>query len=117
MPYLTSAGYKPNLTRIFEHSESEPECLRLLFGKLPSSTTGPAAPPSVETSAVPVSPHYARLLAYIAYQRGFDGYLLNFEWQLGADGRIGQARALAAWTLLLQAELKAKVGPHAEAIW
>jgi mannosyl-glycoprotein endo-beta-N-acetylglucosaminidase len=57
------------------------------------------------------------LLAEIAYQRGFDGYLLNFEWYLSAESGIGQARALTAWILLLQAELKAKVGPHAEAIW
>jgi mannosyl-glycoprotein endo-beta-N-acetylglucosaminidase len=105
------------LPRIFEHPESEQDCLRLLFGKLPSSKTGPPVPPLVETSAVPVSPHYARLLADIAYQRGFDGYLLNFEWYLSADSGIGQARALTAWILLLQAELKAKVGPHAEAIW
>jgi len=57
------------------------------------------------------------LLADIAYQRGFDGYLLNFEWYLSAESGIGQARALTAWILLLQAELKAKVGSHAEAIW
>ena len=104
-------------SRILEHNESESDGLRLLFGRLPTSKTGPAVSPSVETSAVPVSPHYARLLACIARQRGFDGYLLNFEWHLHADGGIGQARALSAWVSLLQAELKAKVGPHAEAIW
>ena len=89
----------------------------MLFGRLPASKTGPPVQPSIETSPVPISPHYARLLAYIAHQRGFDGYLLNFEWSLDADGGIGQARALTAWIQILQVELKAKVGPHAEAIW
>ena len=103
--------------RIFENPESEPDCLRLLFGRLPASRTGPAVPVSVEKSPVSVSHHYARLLAYLAHQRGFDGYLLNFEWHLRADNGIGHTRALTAWVSLLQAELKAKVGPHAEVIW
>ncbi|SRR6266404_8082641 len=103
--------------RIFEHSESEEDCLRLLFGRLPASRTGPAVPVSVEKSPVSVSHHYPRLLAYLARQRGFDGYLLNFEWHLRADSGIGQARALTAWISLLQVELKAMVGPHAEVIW
>jgi len=89
----------------------------LLFGRLPASRTGPAAPPAVEKSAIPISPHYARLLANIAHHHGFDGYLLNFEWHLRVEDGIGQARALTAWISLLQAELEAKVGPHAEAIW
>lgn len=105
------------LPRIFEHTESEADCLRLLFGKLPASRTGPAVPVSVEKSPVSVSHHYARLLAYLAHQRGFDGYLLNFEWHLRADSGIGHTRALTAWVSLLQAELKAKIGPHAEVIW
>lgn len=104
-------------TLIFEHPESEADCLQLLLGRLPASRTGPAVPVSVETSPVSVSHHYARLLAYLAHQRGFDGYLLNFEWHLRADNGIGHTRALTAWVSLLQAELKAKVGPHAEVIW
>ncbi|KAI9512749.1 glycosyl hydrolase family 85-domain-containing protein [Russula earlei] len=110
-------GVKILGTLIFEHQESEQDCLRLLFGRLPASRTGPAVPPSVDSSQISISPHYARLLAYIAYQRGFDGYLLNFEWHLNADGGIGQARALTAWISLLRSELKAKVGPHAQVIW
>jgi mannosyl-glycoprotein endo-beta-N-acetylglucosaminidase len=104
-------------TLIFEHTESEADCLRLLFGRLPASRTGPAVPVSVEKSPVSVSHHYARLLAYLAHQRGFDGYLMNFEWDLRADSGIGHTRALTAWVSLLQAELKAKIGPHAEVIW
>ncbi|KAI0269338.1 glycosyl hydrolase family 85-domain-containing protein [Gloeopeniophorella convolvens] len=110
-------GSKMLGTLIFEHVESEPDCLRLLFGRLPASRTGPAVPATVAGSAVPVSPHYARLLADLARQRGFDGYLLNFEWHLRAEGGIGQARAVSAWISLLEAELKAKIGPHAEVIW
>jgi mannosyl-glycoprotein endo-beta-N-acetylglucosaminidase len=62
-----------------------------------------------------MSPHYARLLADLALQRGFDGYLLNFECTLG--GGPEQARALAAWISVLRAELILKVGPHAHVIW
>ncbi|KAH8999460.1 glycosyl hydrolase family 85-domain-containing protein [Lactarius akahatsu] len=110
-------GVKMLGTLIFEHPESEADCLRLLFGRLPASRTGPAVPVSVEMSPVSVSHHYARSLAYLAHQRGFDGYLLNFEWHLRADNGIGHSRALTAWVSLLQAELKAKVGPHADVIW
>jgi mannosyl-glycoprotein endo-beta-N-acetylglucosaminidase len=118
MPFLTyRSGVDLSYLRIFEHPESEPDVLRLLFGKLPASRTGTAIPPAIATSALFVSPHYARLLANIAHQRGFDGYLLNFEWHLRIEGGIGQARALTAWISLLQAELKTKVGPHAEVIW
>lgn len=104
-----------SLYRIFEHESSESDCLRLLFGHLPQSQTGPAAPSQDDT--VPVSPHYARVLADLAYQRGFDGYLLNFEYPLRAGGGVGHTRSLAAWIALLNRELKKKVGPHAEAIW
>ncbi|TFY78802.1 hypothetical protein EWM64_g5206 [Hericium alpestre] len=106
-------GVKMLGTLIFEHKESEGDCLRLLFGKLPGSRTGPASPSNDDS--VPVSPHYARVLAELADQRGFDGYLLNFEYPMG--GGIGQTRALAAWIALLEAELKTKVGPYAEVIW
>ncbi|TFY52289.1 hypothetical protein EVG20_g10613, partial [Dentipellis fragilis] len=99
-------------TLIFEHEESQGDCLRLLFGKLPASRTGPAEPSNDDT--VPTSPHYARVLADLAHERGFDGYLLNFEYHLRAGGGVGQTRALAAWIALLTAELKAKIGPHAE---
>jgi mannosyl-glycoprotein endo-beta-N-acetylglucosaminidase len=55
------------------------------------------------------------LLAELAHQRGFDGYLLNFECPL--RGGYEQTRALAAWITLLVDELKARVGPYAEAVW
>ena len=64
---------------------------------------------------IPISKRYAVLLAELAYQRGFDGYLLNFESTLlyGTD----HARALTGWIVLLKEELRAKVGPHAQIMW
>ncbi|KAI0029817.1 glycosyl hydrolase family 85-domain-containing protein [Vararia minispora EC-137] len=119
-PGWTSAAHRHGVkilgTLIFEHQESEFDCLRLFFGRLPSSQTGPAAPNN-DANHVPISPHYARVLAELARDRGFDGYLLNFEWNLRADRGTGQAHSLTAWIALLHAELKAKVGPHAEVIW
>ena len=98
--------------RIFEHAESEADCLQLLVGSLPKSTTGPAKP---NTQTLPVSRHYARLLADLAYQRGFDGYLLNFE--VPFQGGVEQTRALTLWIAMLEQELKRKVGVHAEVVW
>ena len=98
--------------RIFEHTDSEADCLRLLVGALPKVVTGPAKP---NAHTLPASPHYARLLADLAYQRGFDGYLLNFEAVL--RGGVEQTRALTMWIAMLEQELNRKVGPHAEVIW
>jgi mannosyl-glycoprotein endo-beta-N-acetylglucosaminidase len=101
--------------RIFE-SGAEPDTLRLLVGNLPSAITAPARqPPSSTTISLPLSPHYARLLAALAHQRGFDGYLLNFECPL--RGGAEQTRVLAAWIALLRFELVRSVGEHAECIW
>ncbi|KAF8825224.1 hypothetical protein HHX47_DHR7000720 [Lentinula edodes] len=97
---------------IFEGG-GEQDSLRLLVGKLPKSRTGPVSQPTTPTS-LPLSPHYARILADLAKKRGFDGYLLNFECPL--VGGIEQTRALAAWITILQAELKYKIGDHAEAM-
>ncbi|EMD41131.1 glycoside hydrolase family 85 protein [Gelatoporia subvermispora B] len=105
-------GVKMLGTLIFEGSGEE-DCLRLLVGRLPQSRTGPAAHSS--TASFPVSPHYARIFAELAFQRGFDGYLLNFECPL--RGGLEQARALTAWITLLESELRRKVGPHAQVIW
>ncbi|KAF7979518.1 hypothetical protein HWV62_42090 [Athelia sp. TMB] len=104
-------GVKMLGTLIFEDS-GEDDCLRLLVGQPPTSTSGPALP---STTTLPLSPHYARVLADLAAQRGFDGYLLNIECSLA--GGVNQTRALSAWILILQAEMLAKVGPHAQAVW
>ncbi|KAF9224571.1 glycoside hydrolase family 85 protein [Gyrodon lividus] len=106
----TNAAHKQGTkilgTLIFERSEDVPECLQIITGQAQSSTS---------TGAIPLSKRYAVILAELAYQRGFDGYLLNFEYHL--KNGIEQARALAAWILLLRAELRAKVGSHARAVW
>ncbi|KAH9936857.1 glycosyl hydrolase family 85-domain-containing protein [Epithele typhae] len=107
-------GVKMLGTLIFEHAKSEADCLRLLVGPLPTFTeTGPAKP--TQFTALPVSPHYARTLAELAFRRGFDGYLLNFEAPL--KGGVEQTRALTMWIAMLEKEMKMKVGPHAEVIW
>ena len=98
--------------RIFEGSGNE-DCLRILVGKPPEGTTGMKTLP--QGLSLPVSPHYARLLAHLASQRGFDGWLLNFESNL--DGGVEQARGVAAWISLFEKELKREVGEHAEVIW
>ncbi|KAF4600425.1 hypothetical protein EYR38_005052 [Pleurotus pulmonarius] len=98
-------------TIIFE-AGGEADCLKLLVGRLPTSKTKSAGD---QPTSLPVSPHYARLLADLAKRRGFDGYLLNFECPL--QGRFEQTRALTAWIGLLRMELKARVGDHAELIW
>ena len=64
---------------------------------------------------LPLSPHYAIVLAELARERGFDGYLLNFECPL--TGGFEQTRALAAWITLLQSEILTRVGPHGETHW
>ncbi|KAJ6579582.1 glycoside hydrolase family 85 protein [Mycena vulgaris] len=106
-------GVKMLGTLIFEDN-GEDDCLRLLVGRLPKSKTGPARQPS-EFRSLPLSSHYARVLAELAHQRGFDGYLLNFECPL--RGGIEQTRAVAAWITLLVDEMKRKIGPHAEVVW
>ncbi|KIY71576.1 glycoside hydrolase family 85 protein [Cylindrobasidium torrendii FP15055 ss-10] len=113
--WITAAhrqGVKMLGTLIFEGG-AEADCLRLLVGKLPKSKTGPAQ--SNTSNSLPLSPHYARVLADLAHERGFDGYLLNFECPL--QGKIEQTRALCAWITLLQEELRVKVGPHSEVSW
>ncbi|KAJ8518531.1 hypothetical protein ONZ45_g4430 [Pleurotus djamor] len=98
---------------IFEGG-AEADCLRLLVGRLPTSRTKPTVD-TARNRSLPASAHYARLLADLARDRGFDGYLLNFECPL--QGGFEQTRALTVWISLLRSELNAKVGSHAEVIW
>lgn len=97
--------------RIFEDSAkgSAKDCLRILIGESPEEMT------TMKMSPLPISTHYAKVLARLARQRGFDGWLLNFESRLG--GGVEQARGVAAWIGLLKKELKREVGEHAEVIW
>jgi|SRR6266545_835473 len=97
------------LLRIVEPNGGEEDCKLLITGRTPPSRGG-----QVDQSGA-VSPHYARLLAELARERGFDGYLINIEVPL--TGSYAQARALAAWITILQSELINKVGPYAETHW
>lgn len=96
---------------ILEHSESDVDGLKLLLGNVPSLSTDRNA----ASGSIPLSRHYASRLAELAFQRGFDGYLLNFESSL--PGGTEQARALTAWITLLRAKLRSKVGAHADVVW
>ncbi|PPQ73301.1 hypothetical protein CVT26_015330 [Gymnopilus dilepis] len=119
--FLLLDGYRQRIVkdssfeyvRIFEGG-SEEDCLRLLVGKMPSSKTGQVGS-SPTSLTLPLSPHYATVLAELARERGFDGYLLNFEVPLA--GQFEQTRTLAAWITLLQSEILAKVGPHGQTLW
>ncbi|KAF8959452.1 glycoside hydrolase family 85 protein [Flammula alnicola] len=106
-------GVKMLGTLIFEGGGEE-DCLRLVVGKMPISKTGQVGQ-ATSSLTLPLSPHYAKVLAELARERGFDGYLLNFECPLA--GGLEQTRALAAWITLLQSEILNKVGPHGETIW
>ena len=99
--------------RIFERG-AEDGCLRLVVGKMPRSKHGQVHN-STSPLTLPLSPHYARVLAELARERGFDGYLLNFECPL--LGGLEQTRALSAWITVLQSEILARVGPHGETHW
>ncbi|KAF8548775.1 glycoside hydrolase family 85 protein [Imleria badia] len=92
-------------TLIFE-GDDNPDSLQLTVG---------CADGVFKDKNIPISKRYAVLLAELAYQRGFEGYLLNFESDLLYE--TDHARALAAWILLLKAEIRAKVGPHAQVLW
>ncbi|PPR04914.1 hypothetical protein CVT24_007158 [Panaeolus cyanescens] len=105
-------GVKMLGTLIFEGGAEE-DCLRLVIGKLPTSKTGQVEP-GLKLN-LPMSPYYSRVLAEIARDRGFDGYLLNFECPL--QGGFEQTRSLSAWITLLQSEILDKVGPHGEVSW
>lgn len=130
--YVSLPPYQTFTNRAYHHrifeGGAEQDCLRLLVGHLPKFRTGFVSQPTGSTStpsttsttsttstSLPISPHYARLLADLAKQRGFDGYLLNFEVPL--VGGIEQTRALAAWITVLKKELEVRVGAHAEVVW
>ncbi|KAM6500298.1 Glycosyl hydrolase family 85 domain containing protein [Amanita muscaria] len=88
---------------LFEHTRHGPE-LRLLL----SGTSAPLGSTSFSPSL-----YYPAALADLASQRGFDGYLLNFELSMSNNA----AQALVGWVRILREELWKKVGPHAEVIW
>lgn len=98
-------------TLIFEHAEGEEDCLRLLLG--PVSTKSGQKPPHIKS--LPISPYYAKVLAALARERGFDGYLLNFECPF--RGGPDQMRSLCGWIEIFRVELKREIGDHAELIW
>lgn len=106
-PLSTFSGSSLSNCRIFE-GEATDDCLRLVTGPRSTSII-------LGQGTHHISSHYARVLAQLARQRGFDGYLLNFECHL--KGRLNQSRALSTWVALLTNELKRTVGAHAQCVW
>ncbi|KAJ3508430.1 hypothetical protein NMY22_g16622 [Coprinellus aureogranulatus] len=106
------AGVAMHGTLIFEGG-GEIDMLRMIMGRIPGINATEARTQANPT--IPLSPYYAELLADVAKERGFDGYLLNIEIGLGRGAE--EARALASWITILQNELVKKVGPHAQTIW
>lgn len=91
------------IIRIFENDDGREECPGLIS---PAHASGPSSNPSL---------HHARTLANLAYQRGFDGYLLNME--VGLKEGMEQARNLSIWISLLEEELRRAIGDHAQVVW
>lgn len=69
---------------------------------------------SLPTSGMPVSSYYAKVLAGLAKERGFDGWLLNIEIDM-AEGPSG-ARGLAAWLTVFRKEIVKAVGEHGKVL-
>ncbi|KAH7099340.1 glycosyl hydrolase family 85-domain-containing protein [Auriculariales sp. MPI-PUGE-AT-0066] len=84
-------------TLLFEHKESRPDCSLLVY-------------PLDNDLA-----HYAEILAQLAAERGFDGWLLNVEVDL--PNGAAHALKLVEWTCILRERLHELVGPHAQVIW
>jgi mannosyl-glycoprotein endo-beta-N-acetylglucosaminidase len=101
------------LARIFESSD---DLLQLITGPLPQAQDVSINSPQ-PSGSIALSSHYACLLAELAYQRGFDGYLLNFESSLSPGIQQAQSRALASWITILQSKLQERIGAHAQAVW
>jgi mannosyl-glycoprotein endo-beta-N-acetylglucosaminidase len=101
------------LARIFESSD---DLLQLITGPLPQAQDVSIKSPQ-PSGSIALSSHYACLLAELAYQRGFDGYLLNFESYLSPGIEKAQSRALASWITILQSKLQDRIGAHAQAVW
>ncbi|BGO98491.1 hypothetical protein JCM10021v2_002151 [Rhodotorula toruloides] len=66
------------------------------------------------------STRYADLLVDVAVERGFDGWLVNVEVDLGSgsakEGAKEHTRVLLDWLVYFQAALKKRI-PHAEVVW
>ncbi|BGP31143.1 hypothetical protein JCM10296v2_002907 [Rhodotorula toruloides] len=66
------------------------------------------------------SPRYADFLVDLAVERGFDGWLVNVEVDLGSgsakEGAKEHAQLLLDWLVYFRAALKKRI-PHAEVVW
>jgi mannosyl-glycoprotein endo-beta-N-acetylglucosaminidase len=112
--FVLRFGLTGFVCRIFEPGGEE-DCLRLIVGPTPSSTTTITSQHTNPSSTVPLSSHYAKALARLSADLGFDGWLLNFECPL--KGGLVQTHLLSAWITILRRELQLLVGSHAQVVW
>ncbi|KAG8883668.1 hypothetical protein FRB97_006158 [Tulasnella sp. 331] len=101
-------------TLIFE-PDAEYDCLNLLTGPNAGATQTKYAPVGAPEEMPPLSAHYASVLAQLACDRGFDGWLMNFECDL--LHKEDQGRMLFLWIQILRQELKKRIGSHSEVVW
>lgn len=100
--------------RIFE-PDAEVDCLNLLTGPNLETPQTNSTLVRVPAEIPPLSTYYACALAQLACDRGFDGWLLNFECDLLHHEE--QGRMLCLWIQTLRQELKQRVGSHSEVVW
>lgn len=137
--WITAAhknGVKIYGALIFEHEQGSRDSVSLLQPDPLQTASSALLFLGEKHPFAEVSMQYADLIIDLAIARGFDGWLLNFECDLGLEPRIDEqrraqqeqrrprrrfakqhARALVAWVAYLSNEAKRRIGPHAEIIW
>jgi endo-beta-N-acetylglucosaminidase D len=102
-------------TLIFEWDEGRKDVIKLVLG-------GRVNSPSVESFSV-LDTKYADKLVDLCVERGFEGWLVNVEVELGFSAASGEvegtgehANALLAWVSYLRSATAARI-PGGEIIW
>ncbi|GAA6031108.1 hypothetical protein JCM8097_004007 [Rhodosporidiobolus ruineniae] len=121
-------GVKIFGTLIFEHDAGREDILELVAPHLSSSSSSPSsgsssdpAPPSAASYPfASLYPYYADTLVALAQERGFDGWLINVEVDLGVGEAKGWAKehaeGLKEWVQYLGEKMGAEV-PGGEVMW
>ncbi|KPV77477.1 glycoside hydrolase family 85 protein, partial [Rhodotorula graminis WP1] len=104
-------------TLIFEHDAGKGDIIELVT---PSSSFSSATSSSASRFDR-LSTRYADCLVDLTLERGFDGWLVNVEVELGGEGasdeqKRAHAAALVAWLRYLSGEMRRRV-PGGEIMW
>ncbi|GAA5889515.1 hypothetical protein JCM8208_001048 [Rhodotorula glutinis] len=104
-------------TLIFEHDAGKSDIVELVEPSSSSSSSGSSASSRLDR----LSTRYADYLVDLAFERGFDGWLVNVEVELGGEGasdeqKEAHAAALVAWLRYLSSETRRRV-PGGEIMW